>query len=924
MTIKEIHIVSNTHWDREFRFSFQQTRMMLVKMMDLLLDFLEKDKEYASYTLDSHSILVEDYLEIRPENKERIKKLVKEKRLFIGPWYTLPDVPNIGPESVVRNLLIGDKVSSSLGKTMKVGYTPCSWGQISQLPQIYSQFGIDSALFYRGISPHETTTEFIWESPDGTQILGHRFALFARYNYYYLVFRKITYGLDYNDRAWFWGDDGEAPFKIAHTPDSEISGVELLEPKVLYKKENLASALKTMLDIEAPHYAGSVFLAMHGHDISVPHPLETTVNKDSQNLLEGVKVIHSDLEKYIKSVKKNLDYSKIPTLKGERRSNLKNGLWTYLLPATLSARTPLKALDTKTENLLTKIAEPMSLFCSIFCKEEYHAPYLDLAWKYFLSNHTHDANAGCAPDKVINDVLYRIRQASEIASGIVDESLKAMAKNIDTSKISDKDIMILIYNPLPYSRREIADLVIDLPADIKAQSLKIKDTDGRQIECIIKKVEDAGCFVDNIWNVPQTYLSRRYHIKIDTGLLPPVGFKCFIVEPVETPNRRFDTLVSAPNQMENEYLKININSNGTFDLFDKISQKNYENLGGFIEQGEAGNAWRHQAPVEDVQINSLSCLAKILKIEDTPLSASFRIDIVLNLPDECEGELRRSSRLVQSPISQFITLKKGSRRVEIKTQINNTVKDHWLRMTFPVDVKTETSLADSHFDVIRRNIALPDCSDWRETAVGTYPLNSFVSLSDETGGLALLVEGLKEFEILRNKTPEIAISMVRGVRIKLEVAENRKQEIPDVGSQCPGILEFKTALMPLLKEWTPADVITEAMRSFNPVKAAQFGKNISGSLPWDTSLISLKNNSLIITAIKKAENNKNIILRMYNPHEKEASEKITFSFPVKKIWVSNLNEKRLEPISQASFKTLVIKAKAKKILTFEIEPEKKK
>jgi alpha-mannosidase len=80
--------------------SFQRTRMMLVKMMDALLDQLERDSDYASFTLDSHSILVEDYLEIRPENRERVAKLAQAGRLWIGPWYTLPEIPSIGAESV--------------------------------------------------------------------------------------------------------------------------------------------------------------------------------------------------------------------------------------------------------------------------------------------------------------------------------------------------------------------------------------------------------------------------------------------------------------------------------------------------------------------------------------------------------------------------------------------------------------------------------------------------------------------------------------------------------------------------------------------------------------------------------------------------------------------------------------------------------
>ena len=921
MEIQEIFVVSNTHWDREFRFSFQRTRMLLVKMMDELLDLLERDKDYASYTLDSHSILVEDYLDVRPENKERIANLVKEKRLFIGPWYTLPDIPNIGPESVVRNLMFGHKIGEKFGHTLRVGYTPCSWGQISQLPQIYSGFGISSALFYRGISPHETTSEFIWEGADGTQILGHRFALFARYNYYYLVFRKITYGLDYNERQWEWGKDGETPFKITSIPDGVISGVELLEPEVRYIKENLAPALKDMLEIEGPHYAGPIFLAMNGHDISFPHPLESTVNKDSENLLPGIKIKHSDLEQYIERVKEKVDLKTLPILKGERRTNLKDGLWTYLLPGTLSARTPLKSEDTKAENLLTRLAEPLASILMYVCNTEYPSPFLNLAWKYFLSNHTHDANAGCAPDFVIQDVLYRIRQASEIAGGVIDESIKTIVKNIDTQNQSPNDFLLLLINPLPFSKTDVIDLVIDLPASINTQSFEIVDFDGKKYENVITRVEEAACFVDNKWNVPQTFITKRYYIKLLAHSLPSMGYQTLRIIPVPKSHNQNESLVISPDTMENEFLRVKINSNGTLDVTDKTTGKTFGSLGYFIDQGEVGNAWRHQAPSDDDVITSISESAKILKVEDTPLSATFRIDINLDIPEKCLDEAKRSDKFVSLPITQFITIKKGVRRVEILTRFENTAKDHWLRLVFPINVNTRVSNADSHFDVVERNIALPDCSGWKEPVVGTYPMHSFVDLADEKCGLSILVEGLKEFEILRERIPAIAISLVRGVRIKLEVAENRKQEIPDIGSQCPGILEFRTAIFPHQGKWSDAKTLKEAVEFNTPIKSAQFGKNKSGKLPARFSLFSMSSNSLVLTAMKKAERSDNLILRFYNPTSKELSEEIKFNIPIRKVWETNLNEERISESKAVDSRTIKIQAPPKKIITVEIEKE---
>ena len=85
MKVKKIDVVSNTHWDREFRRSFEKTRRNLLIMLDTTLDILEKDSEYRSFTMDGHSIMIDDYLEMRPERREQVEKFIKEGRLIIGP-----------------------------------------------------------------------------------------------------------------------------------------------------------------------------------------------------------------------------------------------------------------------------------------------------------------------------------------------------------------------------------------------------------------------------------------------------------------------------------------------------------------------------------------------------------------------------------------------------------------------------------------------------------------------------------------------------------------------------------------------------------------------------------------------------------------------------------------------------------------------
>lgn len=915
---KEIHVVSNTHWDREFRFSFQQTRMMLVRMMDYLLDLLERDENYISYTMDAHCIMIEDYLEARPENRSRVEHLVKSRRLFIGPWYSLPDIPNISQESIIRNLLYGHKISESFGHAMKVGYTPCSWGQTGQLPQIFRGFGIDTALFYRGISPHETKSEFIWEAPDGSQVLAHRFALFARYNYYYLVFRKITYGLDINDRTWRWGEAGETPFKNADAK-SVFTNIELLEPDVLYKKENLKPAIEEMLRIEGGQYSGSYFLAMHGHDISWPHPLEPQVVKDAHEQMGETRVIFSDLERYFETLKKNLDYSKLTVLKGERRTNLKDGLWTYLLPGTISARTRLKQENFRTETMLIHQAEPVSVLAWQLGLE-YPERYLDMAWRHLLCTHTHDANAGCAPDEVTEDVHYHLRQSRQISEGLVQDALKFLAKNIDTKEASSDSQFLMVFNTLPFERSEITEVLIDVPEESGAQSLIIRDPNGTICDYQMISESKAGLFVDNQWNVPQAYLTRRFRIKLLAENIPSLGYKVYSIETVAKPDRKSGTLFTLPNEMENEFLKVSANGNGTLTVLDKCTGETFNNLLLMEDAGEVGNAWRRVAPTFDHVIYSSGAQAQVSKVEDGHLSATIKIDLTLRVPSHCPDEMKRSSDMVEFPITHLVTLKKNARHIEVNTSFNNTARDHRLRMLFPTETPyARTSFADSHFDVVERSIDLPNCDDWKEPVVGTYPYRSFVDVSDGQRGLAVLTEGLQEFEILPDKSTAIAITLMRAVRIKLEVSEQRKQELPDTGPQCPGYHEFRMAIYPHKGSWAEADCSKEALRLSIPLRAAQFGKNKNGRMPLAFGFVKCSNDKIEVSAIKKAENQKSIMVRLYNPTRDNQKGDIVLAGNIKKIQQTNLNEEIVTEINTTGENRLSILLEPKKIRTFLFE-----
>jgi hypothetical protein len=122
--LPDLFIIPHTHWDREWYEPFQGFRRRLVKVVDDLLDLLDRDPEFKAFMLDGQSIVIEDYLEIRPEMEARLRRAVESGRVLVGPWYVLPDEFLVSGESYIRNLERGMAVAGKFGQPMRIGYLP--------------------------------------------------------------------------------------------------------------------------------------------------------------------------------------------------------------------------------------------------------------------------------------------------------------------------------------------------------------------------------------------------------------------------------------------------------------------------------------------------------------------------------------------------------------------------------------------------------------------------------------------------------------------------------------------------------------------------------------------------------------------------------------------------------------------------------
>ena len=139
----------HTHWDREWYREFEVFRLRLLRVFDNILDLLENNK-IPSFYFDGQVSALLDYLEIRPEKEEQIRKFIKEKKLFIGPCYTLVDEFLTDRTAFTKNLEIGLKISKDFGCTDFIGYLADTFGHSQNIPKIFKEFGIDKCVVWRG------------------------------------------------------------------------------------------------------------------------------------------------------------------------------------------------------------------------------------------------------------------------------------------------------------------------------------------------------------------------------------------------------------------------------------------------------------------------------------------------------------------------------------------------------------------------------------------------------------------------------------------------------------------------------------------------------------------------------------------------------------------------------------------------------
>lgn len=947
-------IISHTHWDREWYQPFQEFRLRLVKLVDGLLGIMAADPDYRFFMLDGQTVVLEDYLEMRPEREAQMRALIREGRLLIGPWFILPDEFLVSPESIVRNLLLGGRMARDWGAKMKVGYVPDQFGHISQLPQILLGFGMRDAVLWRGLDDHPY--ELRWRGPGGGEVL--------------LVYLRGGYG------------------NAAHLPSGD--------------PEAFVGTLGTLVEDMLPHSRSGCLLLMNGTDHMEPHPgLPSAIRRASERL-QGLEIVHSTLPRYIQAVRESLGEAGIaalPLVEGELRS-CKN---QHLLPGVLSARTWIKQRNAATENLLERWAEPWAAFAETAARLGGHpslplSPSRDIvrrAWRYLLENQPHDSVCGCSVDQVHREMRTRYDWADQIGEVVTQQSLGAIAGGVAAP---GGEPALLVFNPLAGPRTDCLETTVEVPPSLqdfaivdenrqtiphqvleRNQRVFFAGTFSRQELRVLLGVAQDGriqdkpihdvalrrdgdrAFVDVVlgesgapnlaalqaWDAQvQTLLNDetlreievtagsaiQYRIALAAPDMPGFGYRAYSLQPVsdglatrptrpsagvpENGDRDYvlqpvlDGLPTRPTELtafglrlENEFLSVQADpKDGTLSILHKPTGTRLTGANRFVDGGDRGDEYNHCPPERDTIVDAPCETPVIRLVESGPARATLEIDLLYRLPEALNPDRSaRSPHTVAIPITTRVSLSPGVPRCDIRTTVVNTARDHRLRVLVPTPIVTDHSDAEGHYDVVRRPLDLPAAAaDWVELPQPTFPQRAFCDVSDGRAGVTVAVRGLPEGEVMRGKGgATIAVTLLRCIGwLSRDDLATRKWGAgpgrPTPEAQEIGEHTFEYSIIPHAGGWEGA--FRQAHAFGTPMRAAVTTAQ-GGALPAARSFLAARPDSLVVTAVKVPEEGDGLIVRVCNYSGHAVDAELEFGWPIARAERVNLAEEPLGPLA---------------------------
>lgn len=759
-TPRPVAVVVQTHWDREWYFDHQTYVARLLDVMARVVDQLERG-DLEQFLFDGQTAAYEDLMaNAEPMLTQRVQALVSAGRIVLGPWYVMADEFLVSGESLLRNLEIGMTDANAAGNCQRVGYLPDTFGHVGQMPQLLRNMGIESAVLWRGLD--SPVAEWQWQAPSGHEAGG----ILLTEGYY------------------------QHPLNV---PDWQ-------------------AALEKYLDTIAPRSLADELLLTQGGDHLVP----------GAEVGARIAAFNASQTRWALKQTTLADHvaralAQTEGRRAVRRGQLRDNARAFVLPDVLSTRRYLKRLNQAAEDRMLLVE---ALWAQLDTSgTEYPARYLRDTWRLIIQNQAHDSICGCSIDTVHDEMVTRYREIDSRLDALWQRA-RAAAGMLSTAhhqgagpgaSVFADDSVYTLWNPLPFARDDAQVVRVFIKGPRYAQ-LKVTPAGvpaGRELafSATLLSASPHAELQSPIDEFPEKLEGWRYELLIQTPLAAQQAMVLH-VEGVEPMTGDAASLQPTPSrQIDNAALAVRVLADSTIEIHDKRSGRVHAGVLALQSELDAGDTYNFSPPPVPHKVRKDTW--SVTGSTQTDEFAELQLATTLTVPAGLSADRRgRYEDDVSIAVELRIRLLGDADRMDCTLSVDNTARDHRLRVLMPIDADIETTFADSAFEWCAYPVKLaeiPAAASRREMPVVVNP-----SLrATQAGPWVFAHRAMHEYEIVADETAgtdtksghALAITLVRcvGWMSRRDLVTRGVGAGPDLetpGAQCIGteVLAFQLGL----------------------------------------------------------------------------------------------------------------------------------
>ncbi len=819
------HLIFHTHWDREWYLPEPAFRVRLIGLLDDALGRLEREPAFRSFLLDGQTVLVADYLAVRPDARDALRAAVGAGRLQVGPWYVLADEQIPSGESLVRNLLAGRADAERLGKRLDVLYSPDAFGHPAMVPDLAREFSLPAGVLWRGLTDLGSDLAR-WRGPAGGELL------------------------------------------LYHLPPS---GYEI-GAALPADGEALADAWPPVRDALVARAATRHVAVFVGADHHRAHAAPELLRRLLVQLEPEHEVRISRLDEYLAAAGEEI--REAPTVGGELRSHG----YTWALQGTHGTRAPLKRRNAALEVRLERIAEPLVALAG--GNDDLRAA-LDGAWRALLANQFHDSICGTVADAVALTMEARFAEVEATVDEVTRRALhRRLGHDPDRARQSPGAVAprLAVWNPAARPRAGVVladiswfrrDVLVGPPgarlprSGAGAPAFSLVAGDGRVLPVQVLGRRSGHERIDADSHYPDQDEVDVVRVAFECPPLDGLALDALAVRPGVPAARRSGPDVRIRGRtLANERLRVEVTPGGALALTDRATGARYDGLLRLESSLDAGDCYTW-SPAAGGRPARSAGVVRVRPLATGPHAGVLeaRWSFQAGRHPAGRGAGRIDARLV-------LRLHQGSALLYCSLELDNGAIDHRLRLRVPTGLAGSRLTTGTQFGMVTREPVRIDApAHPREIPAATAPAHRVAAAAAGSRGLAIFAPGF--FEVEWTAGGDILVTALRAVgqlsRGDLPARPGHAGwPTPTPLAQCLGVDRIDLALGPVSeRDLERPDRLSALWEdALLPVSAWWLRDAVPPLAAPDA--VALEGRGLVLSAIKPAENGSGLVLRCYN------------------------------------------------------------